>query len=348
MPARQIPSTSTLLAFEAAARHGSFSLAAKELVVTEGAISRQVARLEALLGVPLFRRGGNRVELTAHGARYAEELGRLLGSLEQSTLQVMTTPPQRRVLELATIGTFATKWLIPRLPSFLREHPDVVVNLSTRNDPFVLNGSGFDAAITFAHPAWATAASRHLFRSPLIPVCRPGLASSGHCADSTVSPGMPPLPSLPSLSLPPSLSSLPLLHKTTTPESWRDYSREFGIDLQDAVAGSRFEQFSMLIEAARAGLGVALVPYLYVADELRTGKLVTLGPPGRQAVKDFILVTNSRNVRNSQSPQGSQSSWNSRAELLDEFSDWLVEEAKPDTPPDAPEAAGAQSSSVIE
>lgn len=314
MPARQIPSTSTLLAFEAAARHGSFSLAAQELVVTEGAISRQVARLEAFLGVSLFLRGGNRVELTAHGARYAEELGRLLVSLEQSTFQVMTTPPQRRVLELAAIGTFATRWLIPRLPLFSQEHLDVVVNLSTRNDPFVLNGSGFDAAIAFAHPTWAGAESRHLFRSSLIPVCRPSLVPSGYSADSAVFPG------------------LPLLHKTTTPESWRDYSREFGIDLQGAAAGNRFEQFSMLIEAALAGLGAALVPYLYVADELRTGKLVSIGPLGRQVGKDFILVTNSRT---------------SRTGLLDEFSDWLVAEAKRNTPLATSEAAAPQSSSVI-
>ncbi|WP_430332280.1 LysR substrate-binding domain-containing protein [Rhodococcus sp. ACT016] len=314
MPARQIPSTSTLLAFEAAARHSSFSLAAQELVVTDGAISRQVARLEAFLGVSLFLRGGNRVELTAHGERYAEELGRLLVSLEQSTFQVMTTPPQQRVLELASIGTFATRWLIPRLPLFLQEHPDVVVNLSTRNDPFVLNGSVFDAAITFAHPAWAGAESRHLFRSSLIPVCGPALLQ-GYSADSAIFPG------------------LPLLHKTTTPESWRDYSREFGIDLQDATAGSRFEQFSMLIEAALAGLGVALVPYLYVADEIRTGRLVSVGPPGQQVGKDFILVTNSRS---------------SRTELLDEFSDWMVEQAEPDSSLAASEATATQPSSLIE
>ena len=314
MPVRQIPSTSALLAFEAAARHGSFSLAAQELVVTEGAISRQVARLEAFLGVSLFLRGGNRVELTAHGASYAEEVGRLLASLERSTFQVMTTPPQQRVLELAVIGTFATRWLIPRLVLFSQGHPDVAVNVSTRNDPFVLNGSGFDAAIAFAHPAWAGAESRHLFRSPLVPVCRPSLVPSGHSAGSA------------------GVAGLPLLHKTTTPESWRDYSREFGIDLQGAASGGRFEQFAMLIEAALSGLGVALVPYLYVADELRTGKLVSIGPPGRRVGKDFILVANS------QSP---------RTELLDEFSDWLVEEARPDTPLAASEAADSQSSSVI-
>lgn len=314
MPARQIPSTSTLLAFEAAARHGSFSLAAQELVVTDGAISRQVARLEAFLGVSLFLRGGNRVKLTVHGERYAEELGRLLVSLEQSTFQVMTTPPQQRVLELASIGTFATRWLIPQLPVFLQEHPDVVVNLSTRNEPFVLNGSVFDAAVTFAHPAWAGAESRHLFRSSLIPVCRPA-ALRGYSADSAI------------------LPKLPLLHKIATPENWRDYSREFGIDLQDATAGSRFEQFSMLIEAAIAGLGVALVPHLYVADDIRAGKLVSVGPPGQQVGKDFILVTNSRS---------------SHTELLDEFSEWMVERAEPDSSRALSEAAATQTSSVIE
>lgn len=315
MAARQIPSTSTLLAFEAAARHGRFSLAAQELVVTEGAISRQVARLEAFLGIALFLRGGNRVELTAHGARYAEEVGRLLVSLERSTFQVMASPPQQQVLELAVIGTFASRWLVPRLPSFSREHPDVMVNLSTRNDPFVLNGSAFDAAVTFAHPAWSEAESRHLFRTSLIPVCRADLVPRGH---STTSGALP---------------RLPLLHKTATPESWRSYSREFGLSLQEATAGGRFEQFSMLIEAALVGLGVALVPYLYIVDELRTGKLVAVGPPGQQTAKEFILVNNSRS---------------SRSKLLDEFSDWLVAVAEPDSSPAAPEVAVAHPSSVIE
>jgi DNA-binding transcriptional LysR family regulator len=294
MPARQIPSTSTLVAFDAAARHGSFSLAAHELVVTEGAVSRQVARLEAFVGVPLFHRGGNRVELTAPGARYAEEVERLLATLEQATLHVMTTPRQKKVLELAVVGTFATRWLIPRLPSFAREHPDAVVNLGTRNDPFVLGGSAFDAAITFPHPAWAGTTSRHLFRSPLVPVVRPDLVPSGRRADRDV------------------LAGLPLLHKTTTPTSWPDYARELGVDLQGAVSGGRFEQFSMLIEAALAGLGVALVPYLYVADEIRAGRLTPVEEPGRETGKDFILVTGPRAPR---------------TDLLDQFSDWLVAEA---------------------
>lgn len=315
MGANHIPSTSTLLAFEAAARHGKFALAAQELVVTEGAISRQVARLEAFLGVSLFLRGGNRVELTAHGARYAEEVGRLLVSLERSTLQVMTSPPQQGALELAVIGTFATRWLVPRLPLFSRKRPDVLVNLSTRNEPFVLNGSAFDAAITFAHPAWAGAESRHLLRSPLIPVCRADLVPHGYGMSAGRLPG------------------LPLLHKTTTPESWRDYAREFGVDLQEATAGSRFEQFSMLIEAALAGLGVALVPRLYVSEELRTGRLVPVGPPGELAGKDFILVTNSRT---------------SRTELLDDFSGWLVDEAGPEYRPARSESAAAHPSYVIQ
>jgi DNA-binding transcriptional LysR family regulator len=282
------------VAFEAAARHGSFSLAARELVVTEGAISRQVARLEAFLHVPLFHRRGNQVELTGHGGRYAEDIGRLLAALEQSTLQVMTTPTQRRVLELAAVGTFATRWLIPRLPSFSREYPDVAVNIATRNEPFVLSGSGFDAAIAFADPAWAGTDVRPLFRSPLIPVGSPALEPAGFRAEDGIPPG------------------IILLHKTTTPESWPAYAREHGRDLEHARSGSRFEQFSMLIEAAIAGLGVALVPALYVTEQLQEGRLVPFGPPGQRTGKEFVLVADPGNRA---------------TDLLDAFTAWLLREA---------------------
>ncbi|WP_313547002.1 LysR substrate-binding domain-containing protein [Leifsonia aquatica] len=294
MPPRRIPSTSTLTAFEAAARNGSFSLAAQELVVTEGAISRQVARLEAFLHVPLFHRRGNRVELTGHGGRYAEDVGRLLAALEQSTLQVMTTPTQPRVLELAAVGTFATRWLIPRLPSFSREYPDAAVNIATRNEPFVLSGSGFEAAIAFADPAWSGADVRPLFRSPLIPVGSPALIPASLRAEAGVPPGAA------------------LLHKTTTPESWPAYAREHGMSLELARTGSRFEQFSMLIEAAMAGLGVALVPALYVTEPLQDGRLVPFGPPGERTGKDFVLVAGPANRM---------------TDLLDAFTAWLLREA---------------------
>jgi len=223
--------------------------------------------------------------------------------LEQSTLQVMATPPQPSVLELASVGTFATRWLIPRLSLFSQMRPDVVVNVSTRNDPFVLGGSGFDAAITFDHPAWAGVELRHLFRSSLIPVCRPDLVPPEFSLGTAFPAGVR------------------LLNKTTTPASWRDYSREVDVDLRAAAAGSRFDQFSMLIEAALAGVGVALVPSLYVADEVESGRLVRIGPPGWQVGKDFILVANS------QSP---------RIRLLNEFSDWLVREAA-DAVPTSPQ-----------
>lgn len=310
MVTTRVPTTSTLLAFEAAARFGSFTRAAQELVITEGGISRQVARLEKFLGVPLFRRNGNRVELTEHGARYAEDVGRLLTLLEQSTRQVMTTPRQQRVCELATISTFADKWLIPRLPRFLATHPGLVVNVSVRNDPFVVAGSGFDAAISFAHPAWLGAESRVLFGSPMIPVCQPGAVPAGRSVENPVHAG------------------LPLLHKTTTPESWSAYSREFGFDEKEAIVGSRFETFSMLIEAAIAGLGVALVPHLYVADDLRSGRLIALGPAARTVGKDFLLVTNPRKSRNP---------------LVDEFSEWLVDEATPDAHEVEPTSPGSGS-----
>ncbi len=263
-----------LVAFEAAARHGSFARAAEELVVTEGAVSRQIARLETLLTASLFDRRGNRVQLTDLGVRYARELTPLLTELERATTQVMTQAPDAEVLELAVISTFAGRWLIPRLPNFYKRNPGIAVNLTTRNVPFVLGGSRFSAAIAFADPAWAGMSLMPLFRTPLLPVCAPDLIR-------TDSNDAPPLSEL---------SVLPLLHKRSTPNSWHQYASEFELpELGPATRGS-FELFSLMIDAALAGLGVALVPAVYVAADIATGRLVAPWPAGRLTGKEFALI----------------------------------------------------------
>ncbi len=114
---RKIPSNSALLAFEAAARHGSFARAAEELALTEGAISRRIGRLEAFLGVALFERVGNRVRLAPNGARYAVQVREILDRLERDSLYLMGQPIEGASIDIAAIPTFATRWLIPRLKS---------------------------------------------------------------------------------------------------------------------------------------------------------------------------------------------------------------------------------------
>ncbi|NIE62768.1 LysR substrate-binding domain-containing protein [Burkholderia sp. Ax-1719] len=267
---RKIPSNTALLAFEAAARHGSFARAAEELALTEGAISRQIARLEAFLGVALFERVGNRVRLAPNGVRYAVQVRETLDRLERDSLYLMGQPLDGASIEIAAIPTFATRWLIPRLKRFRNLHPNITVHIAERMEPFILPGSGFDAAIHFQHPAWAGMHTHHLLEELLVPVCSPALLAD---AGSNVS-----------------LDELPRLHRRQNPDAWQLYAQEAGIVLTNPAVGARYDLHSMLIEAALAGLGVALVPRLYVGAELEQGRLITPWPDSKAVTKNFCLV----------------------------------------------------------
>lgn len=267
---RKIPSNSALMAFEASARHGSFARAADELALTEGAISRQIGRLEAFLGVTLFERVGNRVRLLPNGERYAGQVRESLDRLERDSQYLMGQTSDGASLDIAIIPTFATRWLIPRLARFRERHPNIVVHLSERMEPFVLAGSGFDAAIHFEHPAWTGMRTHRLLHERLVPVCHPTLldASIGDA----------------------SLDKLPRLHRRQNPEAWQRYAQETGIALTNPAIGARYDLHAMLIEAALAGLGVALVPRLYVETELAEGRLIAPWPDGQSISKTFCLI----------------------------------------------------------
>ncbi|VVE90355.1 LysR substrate-binding domain-containing protein [Pandoraea bronchicola] len=268
--ARKIPSNSALLAFEAAARHGSFARAAEELARTEGAVSRQIGRLEAFLGVALFERVGNRVRLAPNGARYAVQVREILDRLERDSLYLMGQPIEGASIDIAASPTFATRWLIPRLKRFQNRHPNITVHIAERMEPFLLAGSGFDAAIHFEHPAWAGMHLHHLLEEILVPVCSPALlADAGENA---------------------SLDKLPLLHRRQNPDAWQIYAQASGVVLSNPAVGARYDLHSMLIEAALAGLGVALVPRLYIGAELEQGRLVAPWPDGKAITKNFCLV----------------------------------------------------------
>lgn len=291
---RKIPSNSALMAFEASARHGSFARAADELALTEGAISRQIGRLEAFLGVTLFKRVGNRVRLLPHGERYAAQVRESLDRLERDSQYLMGQPSDGASLDIATIPTFATRWLIPRLARFREMHPNITVHLAERMEPFVLAGSGFDAAIHFEHPAWTGMRTHRLLHETLVPVCHPGLLDRGRAAVS--------------------LDELPRLHRRQNPDAWQSYAQETGIVLTNPAVGARYDLHSMQIEAALAGLGVALVPRLYIESELAEGRLVAPWPDGQSISKTFCLVL-PEPIRLSDGP-------------IQVFSNWLIKEAQ--------------------
>ena len=248
---RVLPGISALTAFEASARHNSFSRAALELHVSEGAVSRQIARLENQLGTQLFLRRGNRVELSRQGIAYASQVREILERLEQESLRLIAQPVDGGTLELAVMPTFASRWLIPRLGRFQQLFPNITLNLSERTKPFPMAGSGFDVVMHFEHPAWAGHEAQPLFEEHLVSVCTPGLLASHTKKDSP----------------------LVLLHKRNTPNAWRDFISAHNLPIENAIAGPRFDLFSMLIDAAVAGMGIALVPKAYAEAELEAGRL---------------------------------------------------------------------------
>lgn len=259
-----IPNLPALQIFEAAARHESFSRAAQELSLTQSAVSRQIAGLEARLGVGLFQRIKKRVVLTSHGRHYAGQIRRTLDRIERDTLELMAQRGVGQILEIAVVPTFASQWLIPRLPQFKSIQPDVTVNLSIRTEPFLFSDSSFDAALYFGDAVWPGTQGQLLFREgQVLPVCSPSLLAEA----GPLSPAR--------------LAELPLLHLSTRPDAWRDWFVLHGLghDVR-AVRGARYELFSMLASAALAGLGVALIPRIMLGDELSSGRLrVALDQP---------------------------------------------------------------------
>lgn len=266
---KKLPSSASLQAFEAAARHGNFARAAEELSLTEGAISRQIARTESLLNCKLFERTGSRVRLNPNGARYAHHVRETLERLERDAQYLMGVADGSRSLEIAS-PTFASRWLIPRLGDFHRRYPDIMLNIAVRTEPFILTGSGFDAAVHFEHPAWAGMRRQFLFEERLVPVCHSALFTGGEALSQ--------------------LNLLPRIHRRQNPDAWPRYAEECGIALDHPARGVRYDLHEMAIAAALAGQGVALVPHVYVEKELENGTLVAPRPLARSLSKRFCLV----------------------------------------------------------
>lgn len=257
---RKIPSTHTLLCFEAAARHESYTRAAQELALTQSAVSRQVTALEEFLGVALFRRTRHGVALTDRGAEYVHQIAPRLQGLEQDTLDVMSTQGSGGSIHLAAVPTFATRWLIPRLPELNARHPDITVHIETRTRPFMFADTPFDAALysgTIEQVSnWAGTRAVRLLAEDVVPVCSPKFLG----ARTTLTPK--------------AIAQLPLLQQSTRPRGWRQWFDAMGVEAPLALSGPRYELFSMTAAAAAHGLGLALVPRLLVEAELAGGELV--------------------------------------------------------------------------
>ena len=274
---RKLPSTGALEAFEAAARHQSFTKAAEELSVTQSAVCRQVAALESFLDVRLFRRTRRGVMLTEAGLDYSRSVGARLDEVERDTLELMARGGTGSSLELAVVPTFGTRWLLPRLPAFQRAHPHVAVHLSSRTRPFLFADTPFDAAIHAGETgsaAWPGTEKRFLMSESLIAVASPSLPALAAGGPRTAA----------------DWARLPLLQQSTRPYAWRQFLDGLGLAVPQPMAGPRLELFSMLTEAAVHGMGVALAPPFFVQEELAQGRLVDIAPHPVGGQRAYSLI----------------------------------------------------------
>ena len=270
---RHLPSHTILRTFEAAARHESFTLAAQELNLTQGAISRQVKELEQSVGTELFQRVGRRVLLTTAGRNLASDLAIDLQSLENTLSRAISAGAMGTALRIATLPTFASRWLIPRLPEFFRDNPAIEINLYTRLTPFDLRAEQFDLAIHFGQANWPD--------GEMVPLC----------SEQLVAVATPELKQRYGLNGIQDLQGAPLLHMAARPAAWLDYFAKAGIQEPGLARGKYFDQFTMIIAAARASLGCALLPSYLIEEEIDNGSLLKLGGAEIDTNCNYYLVT---------------------------------------------------------
>ena len=255
MMARKLPPLNSLRAFEAAARLSSFSLAADELCVTHGAISRHVQQLELWLGHPLFERYNRRVVLTDAGSSYLAEIGASFDRIAIATAQQMQRG-QQKVLRVSAPATFSLRWLVPRLSSFQVVNPTIEVRLSTSNEPIEKLRDDIDIIIRGGPRNIDGYVAEEFLSEVRLPVCSPKILE-----------GKP-------LKKPSDLSHFTLLHAATYPSMWPDWLAQAGHADLKPRRSLTLEHFYLTLQGALDGLGVAMGPTALVADDIEEGRLV--------------------------------------------------------------------------
>lgn len=241
-----------LRAFEASARHLSFTRAALELNVTQTAVAAQVKNLELRLGSPLFRRLPRGLALTDEGQALLPMLTDSFGRIA-AVLAQFRGGRYREPLTVGAVGTFAVGWLVPRLEAFERDHPFIDLRLMTHNNRVDLAGEGLDYAIRFGGGAWHGTEAEPLIEAPLSPVCTPQLARQ--------------------LQTPADLGRHTLL-RSYRKDEWSQWFAAAGVTQAPLLRGPVFDSSLALASAAAQGAGIALLPVRLFGSELRHQRLV--------------------------------------------------------------------------
>ena len=253
-----MPNYVLLRAFEAAARLESFTLAAKELHLTQSAISHQIKELEDYFGKPLFFRKNRKVEPTSEGRRLLESLSRIFDVIEAACNEV-TLAPNSQVLALHCSPSFAAKWLSPRLPEFIKANPDITIRLTSGAEPIdLLRNQEIDVAISYQFtPTGPGITSVSLGEEKIIPMCSPDLID-------------------PTISVEELMSKLTLIESSLNLHTWE---RWFEINhlKNPSTRKMSFDRAALSISAAVDGIGAVLESVRFAERELSRGELVEIG-----------------------------------------------------------------------
>lgn len=287
---RHLPSLQSLICFESAAKHASFSLAAQELCLSQSAVSRQISQLEQHLGMQLFTRTRYGMRLTQAGRVYANNIAPHLSGLEQVTMDLKMQKGLGGVLKLGVVPTFATRWLLPRLADFYKQYPNISIHFQTNTKPFLFTDRDFDAVIFAGSKEqirhWPGVTAHFLMPESVILVCSPELIKR-HFDNLTPS-------SFGGFELTAEqMIKLPLLQQSTRPDIFKEWFGAMQIDHPDVFKGWRHELFSMLAMAASQSMGLALIPKMLIEDELREGILVQASSRQMQSSRAYYLLHSS-------------------------------------------------------
>ncbi|MCR8723766.1 LysR family transcriptional regulator [Frigidibacter sp. ROC022] len=269
-PKRFLPPISALRALEAFARTGNVTVSGRELGLSQSAVSRQLRVLEEYLDTDLFIRNRKRITLTAAAQSYANEVRRGLEQIANASLRLKANPTGG-LLNLAILPAFGMRWLAPKLPDFVRRHPQVTVNLGTRLTPFDFREEAFHAAIHFGQPDWPEVHHLKLMREEVIAVAAPEMAAGFIPGD------------------PASIFALPLLHLDSRPDAWENWARQLGFEVAPP-RGMLVDQFASIVQAAVHGMGVALAPTFLIDQEIADGRLVAAPGVAPISIGDYYLV----------------------------------------------------------
>lgn len=295
---RSLPPLTALRAFEAAARLSSFTRAARELHVTPAAVSHQIRRLESYLGVTLFKRTTRRIGLTEHGQLAAEQLSEGFELLAHGVDQLRGRNGLAS-LAVSVTTAFATRWLVPRLGSFLALRPDVDVRLRAGGQPADFDVDEIDVAIRLGRGGFAGAVAVPLLEELVVPLASPAFIRAHGLRRAT------------------DLARVPLLHddsmrragRTTGWPLWRKTAKVRNLDVS---RGLHFDDGHLVLQAAAAGYGVALGRLTYALEELEAQRLrVPFGPSLEPDLKYYLLVPETR----------------ADEPAIRAFREWLVDEA---------------------